>query len=119
MLVTWTAPFTLDVTGVEYDITYSLIIINITNETEPMIVECVVCHNLTQPHFNYSPLNPLPGHSFNFTVTPINGAGIGPSSHTLTATLSNNTHGISLSVIPSSSYYYSGTNSRDSDNSGI
>ena len=96
MLVTWTAPFTLDVTGVEYDITYSLIIINITNETEPMTVDCVVCHNLTQPHFTYSPPNPLPGHSFNFTVTPINGAGIGPSSHTLTATLSNNTHGRSV-----------------------
>ena len=99
MLVTWTAPFTLDVTGVEYDITYSLIIINITNETEPMTVDCVVCHNLTQPHFTYSPLNPLPGHSFNFTVTPINGAGIGPSSHTLTATLSNNTHGRSVYII--------------------
>ena len=87
--VIWVAPFSLDVTGVEYDITYSILISNVTDETSPMPVACAVCHNLTLTHFTFSPPHPLPGHSFTFTVTPQNGAGSGPPSQSLTATLTD------------------------------
>ena len=88
--VTWEAPFSLDVTGVEYDITYSLLIYNITDWTQlPTLMACAVCHNLTLTHFTFSPPHPLPGHSFTFTVTPQNGAGSGPPSDPITATLTS------------------------------
>ena len=88
VVVSWRAPFTLDVTGVEFDVTYSLVISNVTDQSQPpRYVACDVCHNLTLPQFTFSPPHPLPGHSFTFTVTPLNGAGRGPSSPTVTATL--------------------------------
>ena len=88
VVVSWRAPFTLDVTGVEFDVTYSLLISNVTDQSQPpRDVACDLCHNLTLPQFTFSPPHPLPGHSFTFTVTPLNGAGRGPSSPTLTATL--------------------------------
>ena len=88
--VTWEAPFSLDVTGVEYDVTYSLLIYNVTDWTQlPTLVPCAVCHNLTLTHFTFSPPHPLPGHSFAFTVTSQNGAGSGPPSHSLIATLTS------------------------------
>ena len=88
--VSWRAPFTLDVTGVEFDVTYSLLISNVTDETQPgRDVACDICHNLTTHQFTFSPPHPLPGHSFNFTITPQNGAGTGPPSPTLTATLTD------------------------------
>jgi hypothetical protein len=87
--VAWGAPFSLDVTGVEYDITYSILISNVTDETSPIPVACTVCHNLTLTHFTFSPPHPLHGHSFTFTVTPQNGAGSGPPSQSLTATLTD------------------------------
>ena len=96
LMVTWQAPFSLDVTGVEYDITYSLLISNVTNETRPTAVSCAVCRNLTHPNFTFSPPHPLPGHTFTFTVTPQNGAGGGPQSHPVTATL---TDGIIIQVL--------------------
>ena len=86
MVATWEAPFTLDVTGVEYDVTYSLLISNITDDTQPTPVDCAVCRNLTLPQYVFSPPNPLPGHTFTFIVTPQNGAGTGPPSLPITVT---------------------------------
>ena len=71
LMVTWQAPFTLDVTGVEYDLLYSLDITDIiTNETQTL-------DNLTETNYTFSPPESLLEHSFNFKVTPYNGAGKG------------------------------------------
>ena len=77
LMVTWQAPFTLDVTGVEYDLLYSLNITDITNETQTIPVACNKCHNLTETNYTFSPTESLLEHSLNFTVTPYNGAGKG------------------------------------------
>lgn len=78
IVVTWQAPFTLDVTGVEYDLYYSLLISDVTNETQPVPVACDVCHNLTETTFIFTPHNSPQRPFFMFTVTPYNGAGRGP-----------------------------------------
>ena len=77
LIVTWQAPFTLDVTGVEDDLLYSLNITDITNDTQTIPVACDKCHNLTETNYTFSPRDTLLEHSFNFTVTPYNGAGKG------------------------------------------
>ena len=79
LTVTWQAPTTLDVTGVEYDLLYSLNITDITNETQTIPLACDICHNLTETKYIFSPPESLLEHSFNFTVTPYNGAGKGLS----------------------------------------
>ena len=76
-MVTWQAPFTLDVNGVEYDLFYSLNITDITNDTQTISVACDLCQNLTETNYTFSLPDTLLEHSFNFTVTPYNGAGQG------------------------------------------
>ena len=50
VVVSWRAPFTLDVIGVEFDVTYSLLISNVTDQSQPpRDVACDVCHNLLSP----------------------------------------------------------------------
>ena len=74
----WEAPWSLNVTGVEPDIWYTVLIHNVTNEGEnPPLISCDDCHNLTESHYTFTPHNPSPCHKYNFTVLPQNGAGDG------------------------------------------
>ena len=75
LMVTWQAPFTLDVTGVENDLLYSLDITDITNETQTIPVAFV---NLAETNYTFPTPDSLLEHSFNFRVTPYNEAGMGP-----------------------------------------
>ena len=77
--VSWSAPFSLDVTGVDPDIWYSVLIYNVTDEENPTAVPCTDCHNLIQTHYIFSPDYPSPCHKYTFTVIPYNGAGQGES----------------------------------------
>ena len=67
--VSWSAPFSLDVTGVDPDIWYSVLIYNVTDEENPTAVPCTDCHNLTQTYI-FSPDYPSPCHKYTFTVIP-------------------------------------------------
>ena len=78
--VSWSAPFSLDVTGVDPDIWYSLLIYNVTNEDNPRIIPCTDCTNLTVTHYTFSPDRPSPCHKYAFTVIPYNGIGHGTQS---------------------------------------
>ena len=75
--VSWSAPFSLDVTGVDPDIWYSVLIYNVTDEENTTAVPCTDCHNLTQTHYIFSPDYHSPCHKYTFTVIPYNGAGQG------------------------------------------
>ena len=83
--MSWTAPFSLDVTGVDPDIWYSVLIYNVTDEENPTAIPCTDCHSLTQTHYIFSPHYPSPCHKYTFTVIPYNGAGQGEISQNLTA----------------------------------
>ena len=82
--MSWTAPFSLDVTGVDPDIWYSVLIYNVTDEGNPTAISCTDCHNLTQTHYIFSPDYSCPCHNFTFTVIPYNGAGQGEISQNVT-----------------------------------
>ena len=72
----WTAPFSLDVTDVDADIWYSVLIFNV----ETTAVSCFECTNITETHYTFTLDYPSPCHKYNFTIVPLNGAGEGPSS---------------------------------------
>ena len=73
--LTWEPPFTLDITGVDPDITYCVDVINSTSSVT-VHLEC----DITMTEFSY----PLPQdavcHSYVFTVSPNNVVGRGVSS---------------------------------------
>ena len=73
--LTWTAPFTLDITGVDPDITYCVGVVNSTSSST-LHLEC----GITETEYEY----PIPSdsacHDHMVTVTPVNHAGNGTSS---------------------------------------
>ena len=80
ILLSWSPPFSLDVTGVDPDIWYTVLISNVTDEDNPTAIPCTDCHNLTQPHYAFTTANPSPCHKYSFTVIPQNGVGEGEES---------------------------------------
>ena len=98
--VSWSAPFSLDVTGVDPDIWYSVLIYNVTDEENPTAVLCTDCHNLTQTHYIFSPDYPSPCHKYTFTVIPYNGAGQGERSQNVIGYIINSELGVSSVFYP-------------------
>ncbi|CAI8033355.1 hypothetical protein GBAR_LOCUS18816, partial [Geodia barretti] len=78
--ISWSAPFSLDVTGVDPDIWYSVLIYNVTDENNPTAILCTDCINITETHYTFTPDYLSPCHVYNFSVIPLNGAGQGESS---------------------------------------
>ena len=78
--VSWRAPWSLDVTGVDPDIWYSVLIQNVTDENNPTPISCTDCTNITETVYTFTPDHLSPCHVYNFSVTPFNGAGQGESS---------------------------------------
>lgn len=68
----WEAPFTLNVTNTEPDVTYCVDVYNNSNGLH-IQSEC----DLTETSYYFSTNNPSPCDSINVTVTPLNGAGNG------------------------------------------
>ena len=86
--ISWTAPFSLDVTDEEPDIMYTLrvCVMNMTkkssrNDTAP----CTNYREIVDTNYTYelSPEHLSPSVHYLFTVIPYNGAGQGKPSHTL------------------------------------
>ena len=78
--VSWTAPFSLDVTGVDPDIWYSVFIYNVTDGNNLTAIPCTDCNDIAETHYIFTLEYFSPCHKFNFTVIPQNGVGDGPSS---------------------------------------
>ena len=87
--ISWTAPFSLDVTGVGPDIWYSVLIYNVTDENNPTAILCTDCINITETHYTFTPDYLSPCHVYNFSVIPVNGAGQGESSPLVTGYILN------------------------------
>ena len=79
--ISWRAPWSLDVTGVDHDIWYSVLIQNVTDEDRPTDIPCTDCTNITETHYTFTPDHLSPCHVYNFTIIPANGAGLGERSH--------------------------------------
>ena len=79
IVISWTAPFSLDVTGVDPDIWYSVLIHNVTDETA-VSVPYPNCVNISETFCVFTPDHLSPCHKYNITVIPQNGAGVGESS---------------------------------------
>ncbi|CAI8001360.1 hypothetical protein GBAR_LOCUS3172, partial [Geodia barretti] len=87
--ILWSAPFSLDVTGVDPDIWYSVLIYNVTDENNPTAILCTDCINITETHYTFTPDYLSPCHVYNFSVIPLNGAGQGESSPNITGYVLN------------------------------
>ena len=74
--ISWSAPFSLDVTDVDPDIWYSVLIYNVTDETA-VSVPYPNCINITETFCVFTPDYPSPCHKYNFTIIPQNGVGNG------------------------------------------
>jgi hypothetical protein len=77
LTLSWTAPFSLDVTGSDPDIWYSVLIYNVTDENNPTAILFTDCINITETHCIFSPDYTSPCHVYNLSVIPLNGAGQG------------------------------------------
>ena len=72
--LTWTAPFTLDIRGVDPDITYCVGVVNSTSSST-LHSEC----DITETDYEY-PIPPDSAcHNYTFIVTPVNPVGNGTS----------------------------------------
>ena len=77
--ISWTAPFSLDVTDGDPKIYYSVLIYNETDETA-VSVPYPNCINISETFCVFTPDHLSPCHMYIFTVIPYNGAGQGESS---------------------------------------
>ena len=77
ILLFWNPPFSLDVSEMDPDIWYTVLISNVTDEYNLVNIICVNCHNITQQHYNFTTANPSPCHKYSFEVVPLNGVGEG------------------------------------------
>ena len=81
--ISWEAPWSLDVTGVDPDIWYSVLIQNVTDENNPTPISCTDCTNITETVYTFTPDHLSPCHVYKFSVTPFNGAGQGKSDNAI------------------------------------
>ncbi|CAI8043109.1 hypothetical protein GBAR_LOCUS23920 [Geodia barretti] len=84
--ISWSAPFSLDVTGVDPDIWYSVLIYNVTDENNPTAIPSA---NVTNTSYTFTPGSATPCQKFLFSVIPFNGAGQGESSPNVTGYVIN------------------------------
>ena len=84
--VSWTAPWSLDVTGVDPDIWYSVIIYNVTDMNN---ISTIQYNDINETRLLFSPDYIGFCHGYHFSVVPVNGAGEGERSQNVTGYLIN------------------------------
>ena len=73
ILLTWTCPFTLDITGVDPDLWYCVEVYNISWGRAPLTTNCSV----HEPQFYFTTPNHSPYDLFEFRVFAVNQVGNG------------------------------------------
>jgi len=73
ILLTWTPPFSLDLTGINPDVFFFVEVYNISTGGTVLIKS----YNVSESEFNFILLSPSPCDKFEFRVIPANGAGNG------------------------------------------
>ena len=86
--LTWTAPFTQDITGVDPDITYCVGVVYSTSSST-LHSECGITE--TEYEYTYSIPFDIACHDYMVTVTPVNPAGNGTPSTLVYPVLEGNT----------------------------
>ena len=97
VLISWTAPFSLDVTDEGPNISYILLIRvqNVTKGINSILAlrpHTNITH-YTKTSYTFTPDDPDPCILYNFTVTPYNGAGQGEPNHIVYSTSEPNSTG--------------------------
>ena len=77
IILSWSPPFSLDVTDMDPDIWYTVLISNVTDEHSPTTVPCYDCDHFARLHYNFTTNKPNPCHKYRFIVISQNGAGDG------------------------------------------
>jgi hypothetical protein len=75
VFVSWTAPFSLDVTDIWY--TVFIYKYNVKDDVRPNAVPCTDCTEFVDTSYTFTPEHPSPCARYYFTVIPYNGAGQG------------------------------------------
>ena len=82
--ISWSPPFTLNVTGIEPDIWYTVEVIdstdNISSPTPCSSPPYFNCYLLFGTNYTFYPDSPSPCNEYSFTIIPINGVGEGERS---------------------------------------
>ena len=79
LCLSWTPPFTLDITNVDPDLYYIIEITSTANTENPLTISCDDCSS----EYKFTVNNSSPCDSFTFIVVPVNGAGNGTLSDPL------------------------------------
>ena len=74
ILLTWTPPFSLDLTGINPDVFYYVEVYNISTGGKTLFINS---YKVFESEFNFTLLSPSPCDQFEFRVIPANGAGNG------------------------------------------
>ncbi|CAI8025810.1 hypothetical protein GBAR_LOCUS14883 [Geodia barretti] len=69
--ISWTAPFSLNVTGGDRDIWYSITIYNVTEKYYPTAIRCTDCTYISETHYTFTPDHLSPCDVYNFSVYPL------------------------------------------------
>ena len=85
IIISWSPPFSLNLTGGTSGILYDLYCYNVTDEKNPTAINCTDCKNITETQYIFKPPYPSPCQKYFFTVIPTNGVGEGESSNNVTA----------------------------------
>ena len=80
VIVSWTPPFSLDVTDVDPDVWYSLLIYNMTDDNSTTDNLCTDCTNITETNYTFTHEYFSHSHVYNISIVSLNGAGEGDSS---------------------------------------
>ena len=78
--VSWTPPFSLNVTDVDPDVWYSLLIYNMTDENSRTDNLCTDCMDINETNYTFTHEYFSHSHVYNIFLVPLNGAGEGNSS---------------------------------------
>ena len=78
VLISWTAPFSLDITDSDPDTWYTVSIYTHT-ESHVSMLPCNDCHNITQTFYNFTITGNMSG-MYQFDVVPVNALGDGSES---------------------------------------
>lgn len=70
----WAAPFSLDVSHVEYDIWYW---VHVYDKTQQRKLNCTNCVDIYDTNYIFTPEQEDQCHEYTFTIVPLNGAGEG------------------------------------------
>ena len=94
--LSWSPPFSLNVTDTEPDVWYTVLVYNVTDKDNPLAVPWPSCQDIADTNCTFTAEDHSPLHEFSFAVVPKNGVGNGKISRNVTGTFQNGNYNITL-----------------------